>query len=156
MQQKFWLMKSEPSTFSIDHLATRPDQTEPWEGVRNYQARNFMRDEMQVGDEAFFYHSNCDTPGIVGIVTIVKSAYPDHFALKKNSPYYDPKSTTENPRWYMVDVKLKQKFDTVISLRALKENTALAEMPLVQKGNRLSILPVTTNEWRTILKMLKK
>ncbi len=156
MQQKFWLMKSEPSTFSIDHLATRPDQSEPWEGVRNYQARNFMRDEMQVGDEAFFYHSNCDTPGIVGIVTIVKSAYPDHFALKKNSPYYDPKSTTENPRWYMVDVKLKQKFDTVISLRALKENTALAEMPLVQKGNRLSILPVTTNEWRTILKMLKK
>ncbi|MGE4348150.1 MAG: EVE domain-containing protein [Candidatus Berkiella sp.] len=156
MQQKFWLMKSEPSTFSIDHLATRPDQTEPWEGVRNYQARNFMRDEMQVGDEAFFYHSNCDTPGIVGIVTIVKSAYPDHFALKKNSPYYDPKSTTENPRWYMVDVKLKQKFDTVISLRALKENTALAEMPLVQKGNRLSILPVTPNEWRTILKMLKK
>ncbi len=149
-------MKSEPSTFSIDHLATRPDQSEPWEGVRNYQARNFMRDEMQVGDEAFFYHSNCDTPGIVGIVTIVKSAYPDHFALKKNSPYYDPKSTTENPRWYMVDVKLKQKFDTVISLRALKENTALAEMPLVQKGNRLSILPVTTNEWRTILKMLKK
>lgn len=149
-------MKSEPSTFSIDHLATRPDQTEPWEGVRNYQARNFMRDEMQVGDEAFFYHSNCDTPGIVGIVTIVKSAYPDHFALKKNSPYYDPKSTTENPRWYMVDVKLKQKFDTVISLRALKENTALAEMPLVQKGNRLSILPVTPNEWRTILKMLKK
>lgn len=156
MQQKFWLMKSEPSTFSIDHLAARPHQTEPWEGVRNYQARNFMRDEMQVGDEAFFYHSNCDTPGIVGIVTIVKSAYPDHFALKKNSPYYDPKSTTENPRWCMVDVKLKQKFDTVISLHALKENIALAKMPLVQKGNRLSILPVTANEWRTILKMLKK
>ncbi|MCS5709566.1 EVE domain-containing protein [Candidatus Berkiella cookevillensis] len=156
MQQKFWLMKSEPSTFSIDHLAALPHQTEHWEGVRNYQARNFMRDEMKVGDEAFFYHSNCDTPGIVGIVTIVKSAYPDHFALKKSSPYYDPKSTTENPRWYMVDVKLKQKFDTVISLRTLKENTALAKMPLVQKGNRLSILPVTANEWRTILKMLKK
>lgn len=156
MQQKFWLMKSEPSTFSIDHLKALPNQTEHWEGVRNYQARNFMRDEMQVGDEAFFYHSNCDIPGIVGIVTIVKSAYPDHFALKKNSPYYDPKSTAENPRWYMVDVKLKQKFDAVIPLHALKENAALTKMPLVQKGNRLSILPVTASEWRAILKMLKK
>lgn len=154
MSKKYWLMKSEPSTFGISDLASRPNQTEPWEGVRNYQARNFMRDDMQIGDEAFFYHSNCSEPGIVGIVKIVKAAYPDSFAFDKKSQYYDPKSTPDNPRWFMVDVKLTQRFDSTISLAALKENPLLNEWALVKKGNRLSILPVTSEQWQIVLNMI--
>lgn len=154
MSKKYWLMKSEPSTFGISDLASRPNQTEPWEGVRNYQARNFMRNDMQVGDEAFFYHSNCSEPGIVGIVKIVKAAYPDSFAFDKKSQYYDPKSTPDNPRWFMVDVKLTQRFDSTISLAALKENPLLNEWALVKKGNRLSILPVTSEQWQIVLNMI--
>lgn len=154
MSKKYWLMKSEPSTFGISDLASRPNQTEPWEGVRNYQARNFMRNDMQVGDEAFFYHSNCSEPGIVGIVKIVKAAYPDSFAFDKKSQYYDPKSTPDNPRWFMVDVKLTQRFDSPISLAALKENPLLNEWALVKKGNRLSILPVTSEQWQIVLNMI--
>lgn len=153
--KRYWLMKSEPETFSIDDLISRPKQTEHWEGVRNYQARNFMRDDMQLNDEAFFYHSNCNVPSIVGIVTIVRTAYPDHFALDQKSDYYDPKSTTEQPRWYMVDVQFKQKFDAPIPLSELKANPKLKNLALVKPGNRLSIMPVSAQEWQIILQMHK-
>lgn len=146
---RFWLMKSEPNVFSIDDLMQRPNQTEPWEGVRNYQARNFMR-EMAVGDLAFFYHSNCKEVGIVGVMRIVKAAYVDDSALDKNSPYFDEKSTTENPRWWRVDVQFVEKFERTITLQELKTKAELADFQLVQRGNRLSILPVTEIWWEFI------
>ncbi|MDH5648774.1 MAG: EVE domain-containing protein [Gammaproteobacteria bacterium] len=151
----YWLMKSEPSEFSIDDLKTRPKQTEHWDGVRNYQARNFMRDQMQKGDQIFFYHSNCEEPGIVGIAEVVKEAYPDHSAFDPKDKHYDPKSDKNNPRWFMVDVKFVKKFRHTISLKDIKDNPILSEMKLVQKGNRLSVLPITKQEWSTILKMEK-
>ena len=147
---KYWLMKSEPETFGIDHLQKRPTKTEPWDGVRNYQARNMMRDEMRVGDKAFFYHSNCEEPGIVGIMTIVKAAYPDSTMYNPDSKYYDPKATAENPRWFRVDVKFRKKFKRTISLRELKEHPALKDMPVLMKGSRLSITPVTEAQWKFI------
>ncbi len=147
----YWLFKSEPETFSIDTLAHKPKQTEHWDGVRNYQARNFMRDDMQVGDLGFFYHSNCAIPGIVGIIKIVKAAYPDFTAFDPESKYYDPKSSPDNPRWHMVDVKFIQKFPEVISLAELKRQAKLKDMLILQKGNRLSITPVTHKEWEIIL-----
>jgi predicted RNA-binding protein with PUA-like domain len=150
---KYWLMKSEPDVFSIDRLRQMPRKTEHWDGIRNYQARNFMRDEMKKGDLAFFYHSNCEEPGIVGIMEIVSSAYPDHTAFDAKQKYYDAKSTPDNPRWMMVDVKFKKKFKHNVSLSALKEQKKLSKMRLVQRGNRLSILPVTVSEWQFILKM---
>lgn len=150
---KYWLMKSEPDVFSIDHLRQMPRKTEHWDGIRNYQARNFMRDEMKKGDLAFFYHSNCEEPGIVGIMEIVSSAYPDYTAFDAKQKYYDAKSTPDNPRWMMVDVKFKKKFKHNVSLSALKEQKKLSTMRLVQRGNRLSILPVTVSEWQFILKM---
>lgn len=143
---RFWLMKSEPEVFSIDDLAQRPNQIEPWEGVRNYQARNFMR-EMELGDLAFFYHSNCKEAGIVGVMKIAKTAYVDDSALDKNSAYFDPKSTLENPRWWRVDVQLVAKFARTITLHELKTKTELVDFQLVQRGNRLSILPVTQTQW---------
>lgn len=143
---RFWLMKSEPEVFSIDDLAQRPNQIEPWEGVRNYQARNFMR-EMEQGDLAFFYHSNCKEAGIVGVMRIAKKAYIDDSALDKNSAYFDPKSTLENPRWWRVDVQLVEKFARTITLHELKTKTELEDFQLVQRGNRLSILPVTQTQW---------
>lgn len=143
---RFWLMKSEPEVFSIDALAQRPNQIEPWEGVRNYQARNFMR-EMEQGDLAFFYHSNCKEAGIVGMMKIAKNAYVDDSSLDKNSAYFDPKSTLENPRWWRVDVQLVEKFARTITLHELKTKTELADFQLVQRGNRLSILPVTQTQW---------
>ncbi len=143
---RFWLMKSEPEVFSIDDLAQRPNQIEPWEGVRNYQARNFMR-EMEQGDLAFFYHSNCKEAGIVGMMKIAKNAYVDDSSLDKNSAYFDPKSTLENPRWWRVDVQLVEKFARTITLHELKTKTELADFQLVQRGNRLSILPVTQTQW---------
>lgn len=143
----YWLMKSEPSCFSIDELSKRPHQTAPWDGVRNYQARNFMRDSMQIGDLAFFYHSSCNPPGIVGTVEIVSDAYPDHTALDPNSDHFDPKSTLENPRWFMVDVHLKQKYPSIISIETLRHYPELEEMRVLQRGNRLSITPVTKHEW---------
>ncbi|MDD5214383.1 MAG: EVE domain-containing protein [Methylococcales bacterium] len=143
---RFWLMKSEPEVFSIDDLAQRPNQIEPWEGVRNYQARNFMR-EMEQDDFAFFYHSNCKDAGIVGVMRIAKTAYVDDSALDKNSAYFDPKSTLENPRWWRVDVQLVEKFARTITLHELKTKTELANFQLVQRGNRLSILPVTQTQW---------
>ncbi len=147
----YWLMKTEPSAFSIDDLAKKSLQTEHWDGVRNYQARNMLRDQMQVGDQAFFYHSSCEVPGIVGVVEIVKSAYPDPSALNPNSKYFDSRSTAENPRWFMVDVKLIKKFHHVISLKELAHIPALSNMQVLRKGNRLSIMPVTIKEWHTIL-----
>lgn len=147
----YWLMKSEPDAFSIDDLKNMPDQTEHWDGVRNYQARNMMRDDMKVGDQVFFYHSNCKVPGIVGLMEVVREGYPDHTAFDPNGKYFDPKSDPGKPRWMMVDVKYIRHTGRVISLAELKEHEALENMPLVRKGNRLSIMPVSEKEWTYIL-----
>jgi len=146
-------MKSEPDVFGIDDLNSRPRKTEHWDGVRNYQARNMMRDEMKKGDEVFFYHSNCKEPGIVGIAKIVKEGYPDFTAFDSQQKYYDAKSDPNNPRWYMVDVQFVRKFKRTITLEELKQAKALQDMPLVRRGNRLSIMPVTEKQWQAILKM---
>ncbi len=147
----YWLMKSEPDVFGIDHLRKMPKQTEHWDGVRNYQARNMMRDDMQKGDLVFFYHSNCDEPGIVGIAKVVKTGYPDHTAFDPEGKYYDPKSDPDNPRWYMVDVKFVKKLKRTITLTELKTHPELADMALVKRGNRLSIMPVSEQQWTFIL-----
>jgi predicted RNA-binding protein with PUA-like domain len=152
----YWLIKSEPEAFSIDDLAAKPNQTEHWDGVRNYQARNMLRDQMKVGDLAFFYHSNCTPPGIIGIVEIVREGYPDFTAFEANSKYYDPDSKPDNPRWFMVDVKLKQKFKRLISLEELKQQSKLQDMQLLKKGNRLSVMPVTAEQWQIILELGQK
>lgn len=149
----YWLFKSEPSTFSIDNLAKRPKKTEPWDGVRNYQARNFMRDDMKKGDLGFFYHSSCKTPGIVGVVKVVKESYPDATQFDPDSKYYDPKSTQEKPRWFLVDVKLEKKFKDIITLDNLKSINKLKEMVILRPGNRLSITPVSKTEWTAINKI---
>ncbi|HES76509.1 MAG TPA: EVE domain-containing protein [bacterium] len=147
----YWLMKSEPEVFGIDHLATRPQQTECWDGVRNYQARNFMR-EMNIGDQVFFYHSNTSVPGIVGIAEVVREAYPDHTAWDNpEGKYYDPKSTADKPRWDMVDLRYVRHLKRTISLHEMKALPQLEHMPLVRKGNRLSVMPVTESDWHTIL-----
>jgi len=151
----YWLMKSEPSTFGILDLKNCKKQTDSWDGIRNYQARNFMRDDMKNGDLVFFYHSSCDEPGIVGTMEVVKEAYPDHTALDKKSPYYDEKASEENPRWMMVDVKLKEVYTETITLKSLKAMKQLDSMRLLQKGNRLSIMPVTEQEWKTIVQLEK-
>lgn len=148
----YWLMKSEPDVFGIDDLKNRPQQTEHWDGIRNYQARNMMRDEMKKGDQIFFYHSNAKPIGIVGIMKIVREAYPDFTAQNPDSKYYDLKSNTDNPRWFMVDVKYVRKFKRVITLEELKQHAdALGDMALLRKGNRLSINPVTKEQWDYIL-----
>jgi len=144
-------MKSEPEEFSIDDL--RKVKVEPWDGVRNYQARNMMRDEMKKGDLAFFYHSNCDEPGIVGIMTIDKEGYPDPTAFDPGDKHYDPKSDPNNPRWYLVDVMYNRKLKRTISLRELRDKRPLKDMKLLQKGNRLSVMPVSKKEWDYILGM---
>jgi predicted RNA-binding protein with PUA-like domain len=149
----FWLMKSEPAEFSIDDLRNCPDKTEAWDGVRNYQARNMLRDEIKKNDLAFFYHSNCTKPGIVGIMTINKEGYPDPTAFDPNHKHYDPKSNPDNPRWYLVDVKFKQKFRRTITLAELRDRKSLQTMKLLHKGNRLSVIPVTKKEWEYILGM---
>ena len=138
---QYWLMKSEPSEYSIDHL--KRDKVEHWDGVRNYQARNMMRDQMKKGDLAFLYHSNCDEIGIVGVMTVHKESYPDHTAFDPKDKHYDPKSDPDKPRWFMVDVKYKRKMKRVISLQELRETKGLEEMALVRKGNRLSVMPVS-------------
>ncbi len=150
MNPRYWLMKSEPSCFSIEDLAMRPQQTEAWDGVRNYQARNFLC-SMQKGDLAFFYHSSCPTPGIVGFTKIVKSAYPDKTAFQVADHHYDPKSMVTKPRWYAVDVQLIKIFKSIISLEQLKKQPSLKNMRLLQKGNRLSVMPLTQIEWQTIM-----
>ncbi|PJD90637.1 MAG: EVE domain-containing protein [Legionella sp.] len=152
----YWLMKSEPDCFSIDDLQKAPAQTSSWDGVRNYQARNFMRDQMRIGDLVFFYHSNCKPPGIVGVAEIVSEAYPDHTAFDPESEHPDPKSTPEYPRWFMVDLRFQKKFERLISLDELKRHPDLSSMPLLRKGNRLSVLPVSLKEWHTICGLIEK
>jgi predicted RNA-binding protein with PUA-like domain len=142
-------MKSEPSVFTIEDLDKAPKKTVDWiptKGIRNYQARNYMRDDMTLGDLAFFYQSNCDTPGIVGIMEITKLAYPDPLQFMQDNKYYDPKSSPENPRWLNVDVTLVKKI-SLIELKFLRNYSELEEMMILRKGNRLSITPVTKNEW---------
>lgn len=146
-------MKSEPEVFGIDHLKACPNAIDKWDGVRNYQARNMMRDQMKKNDLAFFYHSNCKVPGIVGIIKIVKEGYIDETAFDPKQKYYDSKSSRENPRWFCVDVKYVKKLRRTISLTELKNIPELSKMPLLRKGNRLSIMPVTALEWETILSM---
>jgi predicted RNA-binding protein with PUA-like domain len=150
----YWLLKSEPNCFSIDDLSKRPKHTAPWDGVRNYQVRNMLRDEMKKGDLGFFYHSSCAPPGIAGIVEIVKEGYPDNTAWDLNSDHYDPKSTPENPRWYMVEVKLVEKFPRFITLDEIKRHPKLESMLINRKGNRLSITSVTAGEWKAILSLV--
>ena len=148
-----WLMKSEPDVFGIDHLRGQTRGTDHWDGIRNYQARNFMRDGMKKGDLAFFYHSSCEVPGVAGIMEITREVYTDHTQFDPEEKYFDPKSEQDNPRWLMVDVKFKEKFDHIITLKSLKANPQLVGMRLLQKGNRLSIMPVTKREWDIINRM---
>ena len=148
----YWLLKSEPSTFSIEDLARSPKRTTCWEGVRNYQARNFLR-TMAVGDLAFFYHSNADPPAIVGIVEVVKAAYPDYFAWQAGSRYFDEKSSRQNPRWVMVDVRLKEVLRMPLSLERLRGVRGLEQMELLRRGSRLSVQPVRESEWNLIVQM---
>jgi predicted RNA-binding protein with PUA-like domain len=151
----YWLMKSEPDAFSISDLKSRPKKTEHWDGVRNYQARNFMR-AMKKGDLAFFYHSSCETPGVYGIIEIARAAYPDHTAWDPENHHYDPKSTPERPLWFMVDVRFKRELEKPVTLTTIKMQPALKQMPLVQRGSRLSVMPVTAKEWNTILKLAEE
>lgn len=146
---KYWLMKSEPESFSIDALAAAKGRTTGWDGVRNYQVRNFMRDEMKKGDLAFFYHSSCAIPGVAGIVKVVREAYPDATAFDSTHHHYDPDSDPRNPRWLMIDVKLERRFDRIVALDELRTHAtgALKNMALLKRGNRLSITPLTKPEF---------
>ena len=148
-----WLLKSEPDSFSIDALKAAPKQTAAWDGVRNFQARNMLRDSMKKGDQAFFYHSSCDVPGIAGIVSIVKDGYPDATAFDPKHHHYDPESKADAPRWYVVDVKLVRKFRRIITLDELRQHAAkkLKDFVLLRRGNRLSVMPVTQKDWEFIL-----
>lgn len=155
---RYWLIKSEPDAFSIDDLKNAPGKTEHWDGVRNYQARNYMRDDMRKGDLIFFYHSNCKTPGIVGIAEVAsKAAYPDHTAFDPNDHHFDAKSDPENPRWMMVDVRYKRKTKRLISLTELKQHEdRLQNFALIRRGNRLSVMPVEKAHWDFILELEKQ
>jgi predicted RNA-binding protein with PUA-like domain len=152
---RYWLMKSEPGDCSIDDLAALPDQTVAWYGVRNYQARNFMRDQMQVGDGVLFYHSNCKEPGIAGIAQVSSTAYPDATQFDKKNKYFDPKATQETPRWFNVDVKLVKKI-ALISIDELRRHAELEHLRTLQRGNRLSITPVDPAEWKFITSRLAR
>ena len=147
---RYWLMKSVPSDVSVDDLGKRPNRTIAWYGIRNYQARNFMRDQMRIGDQVFFYHSSCKQPGIVGMAEVCKPAYPDATQFDSNSKYFDQKATSECPRWFNVDVKLVSK-TRLISIKELRSIPALESMRILQKGNRLSITPVDPAEWKYII-----
>ena len=150
---RYWLMKSEPSAYGIDDLAREPKKTTAWWGVRNYQARNFMRDQMRVGDGALFYHSNCKEPGIAGIARVSSSVYPDATQFDRKSKYFDPKATPEQPRWFNVDVQLLRKIP-LITIKELRQHPQLVRMRTLQRGNRLSITPLDPAEWRLIMKNL--
>lgn len=150
----FWLMKSEPDECSIDDLARQPDQRVPWIGVRNYQARNFMRDAMQVGDGVLFYHSSCARPGIAGLAEVASACYPDASQFDPASPYHDPKSSPEAPRWLHVDVKFVKK-TRLLPLDELRSQPQLATMEVLRRGSRLSITPVTSAEWQAVLNLLE-
>lgn len=151
-----WLMKSEPDVFSIDDLARAKDQTTAWDGVRNFQARNYLRNEMKIGDLAFFYHSSCEVPGIAGTMRIVREGYPDKTQFDPNDDHYDPASKPDKPRWYVVDVRLEEKFDRIISLAELRSYStgALKDMIVLKRGNRLSITPVRKSEWDFVMSLL--
>lgn len=151
--RQYWLMKSEPSSFSIDDLMRSPNQTTCWDGVRNYQARNFMR-SMAVGDHVLFYHSNADPPAVVGIAEVVKTAYADSTQFDKQDKHYDPESTPSEPRWDMVDIKYVRKFARALTLDELRKETKLKGMVLLKKGSRLSVQPVTALEWKHITSLV--
>jgi predicted RNA-binding protein with PUA-like domain len=153
----YWLMKSEPEVFGIDDLAKAKRKTTHWDGVRNFQARNFMRDRMRRGDRAFFYHSNCEEPGIVGIVKIVREGYPDSTAFDSGDAHFDPGSNRDNPRWYMVDVQLERKFRGSVALATLREHDkgALKGLALLKRGNRLSVMPVSAAHWKFIVDLAR-
>ena len=148
-----WLLKSEPDTFGIDHLAAKPKQTTAWDGVRNYQARNMLRDSLKKGDTAFFYHSSCETPGIAGIVRVVKEGYPDATAFDPKHHHYDPESRRSDPRWFVVDVKLERKLKRLITLDELRRHAddVLSDFVILRRGNRLSVTPVSKAEWDFVL-----
>jgi predicted RNA-binding protein with PUA-like domain len=149
----YWLFKTEADCYSIDDLAKAPKQTTFWDGVRNYQARNYLRDEVKVGDGVFLYHSNSEPLAIVGTMDVVRAAYPDHTAFDRKEPHYDPKSKPQDPTWFMVDVRLKQKFPQPVTRDMLKDAADLAKMVVLQKGSRLSVMPVTEPEWRAVHKL---
>ena len=151
----YWLMKSEPDEFSIDDLVRAPGKTTPWFGVRNYQARNYMRDAMRVGDGVLFYHSSCEVPGIAGLAEVASAPHPDETQFDPKSPYFDPKATRANPRWMLVDVKLVRK-TRLLSLDELRQRPGLADMVILRRGNRLSVTPVTPSEWKAIGKLLAR
>jgi len=155
LAKKYWLFKSEPDCYSIDHLAALPSKTDHWDGVRNYQARNMLRDDIKKGDEVFFYYSNSKPTGIAGVCTVVKNGYPDYTALDPNEQHFDPKATKDNPIWYMVDIKFKRKFKKLLTLQEIKSTDGLDKMVLTQRGSRLSIQPVTEQEWEIIMKIAK-
>jgi predicted RNA-binding protein with PUA-like domain len=146
----YWLMKSEPAEVSVDDALAAPKSTVPWTGVRNYQARNYMRDQMRMGDGVLFYHSSCEVPGIVGVARVVSTPYPDPTQFDRKSKYYDPKSTKEEPRWMLVDVKVEKKIPA-ITLAELRSRPELADMIVLKRGNRLSITPVEAKHWKAIV-----
>ncbi|HNG93633.1 MAG TPA: EVE domain-containing protein [Acidobacteriota bacterium] len=149
-ERRYWLVKSEPEVFSIQHLNECPERTAGWDGVRNYQARNFLRDDFKLGDQVFFYHSNAEPPGIAGIAEVVREGYPDHTAFDPTDHHFDPKSKPENPTWFMVDLKLVRIFPEVIALEKLKQTPGLENMLVTRRGMRLSVQPVTKEEWQVI------
>ena len=155
MLKKYWLVKSEPESFSIEDLKKSKDQTTYWDGVRNYQARNFLRNEMKIGDGVLFYYSNTDPNVVVGVCEVVKEGYPDHTQFDPDSKHYFPSADPANPVWFMVDIKFVKELKYPVTLDAIRENRKLKNMKLVQKGNRLSVMPVTKEEWDEILKMGK-
>jgi predicted RNA-binding protein with PUA-like domain len=155
---KYWLMKSEPGTFGIDDLARAPRRTSGWDGVRNYQARNMLRDEFAAGDRAFFHHSSCDEPGIYGTMEVVRAAHPDPSQFDRRSGHYDAGSDPANPRWYQVEVRLLRKFAHPVTLEALRAhaNGALKDLIVLKRGNRLSVMPVTAAEWKFIHRLARE
>lgn len=153
MAQQYWLIKSEPDVFSLEDLKKESDSTTHWDGVRNYQARNFMRDEMKLGDLILYYHSNCDKVGVVGIAKVVREGYPDHTAWESGSKHFDPKSTPENPCWIMVDIKWQQAFKHTVTLQEIKSTPELSDMRVVQRGQRLSVQPVEKKHFDKVVEM---
>jgi len=156
MKKNYWLFKSEPNEFSVDDLAKSPGKRTYWDGVRNYQARNFIRDDMRKGDYVLFYHSNTDPLAVVGYCEIVKEAYPDHTQFDPDNKHFDPTAIQKDPRWFMVDIKLKKKFKKPVTLKEIKTNPKLKNMRLIQRGNRLSVMPITKEEFEEILRMGKQ
>lgn len=156
MPRRYWLMKTEPDCFSIDHLAGSPGGVAAWDGVRNYQSRNYLRDEIRAGDGVLFYHSGPPVPGVAGLAEVVRGGYPDHTAQDPNGEHFDSKATPVNPIWYMVDVRFVEKFPEVIPLSKLKGTPGLEEMEVTRRGSRLSIQPVRKGEWEIVLKLARR